>query len=105
MAFNWTFYLHAGIIATGLAIATLLRAKIYFFQRFLIPNSIIAGFLLLPFYNFVFPRFGFNQDFLGEIAYHLLSISFIALTLRRTPKSSGARRNRQGLAVVILNQY
>ena len=105
MSFNWNFYIHAGIIAVGLALAIFLRAKIKFFQKFLIPNSIIAGFLLLPFYNFVFPKIGFSQEYLGEIAYHLLSISFVALSLRQIKKSRRANRNRQGHAVVLLSQY
>ncbi|MDC7225687.1 MAG: sodium/glutamate symporter [Spirochaetales bacterium] len=105
MAFNWTFYIHAGIIAAGLIIAMFLRFRIKFLQKFLIPNSIIAGFLLMPLYNFVFPKIGFNQEYLGEIAYHLLSISFIALSLRAMKRSRRANRNRQGHAVVLLNQY
>ena len=105
MAFNWNFYIHAGIIAAGLALAMFLRAHIKFFQKFLIPNSIIAGFLLLPLYNFVFPKIGFTQEDLGEIAYHLLSISFVALSLRAIKKSNRANRNRQGHAVVLLSQY
>ncbi|HAK45646.1 MAG TPA: sodium:glutamate symporter [Spirochaeta sp.] len=105
MSFNWNFYIHAGIIAAGLVIAIFLRTRIRFFQKFLVPNSIIAGFLLLPLYNFVFPKIGFNQEYLGEIAYHLLSISFVALTLRETKKSNRANRNRQGHAVVLLSQY
>jgi ESS family glutamate:Na+ symporter len=105
MSFNWNFYIHAGIIAIGLIIATFLRSRVRFLQRFLIPNSIVAGFILLPLYNFVFPLIGFNQDFLGEIAYHLLSMSFISLTLRKTTRSSGAGRNRQAQAVIVLNQY
>ncbi len=105
MSFNWNFYIHAGIIAIGLIIATFLRSRIRFLQRYLIPNSIVAGFILLPLYNFVFPRMGFTQEYLGEIAYHLLSMSFIALTLRKTTRSSGAGRNRQAQAVIVLNQY
>jgi ESS family glutamate:Na+ symporter len=48
MSFNWNFYIHAGIIAIGLIIATFLRSRVRFLQRFLIPNSIVAGFILLP---------------------------------------------------------
>lgn len=105
MSFNWNFYLHAGIISAGLALAVFLRARFKFFQKFLIPNSIIAGFILLPLYNFVLPKIGFNQDSLGEIAYHLLSISFVALSLRQKKKSRRAGINRQGHAVVLLSQY
>ena len=105
MSFNWNFYIHAGIIAVGLIIAVFLRSRIKFFQKFLIPNSIVAGFLLMPLYNFVFPKIGFSQEYLGEIAYHLLSISFVSLSLRKVKKSKRAGRNRQGNAVILLSQY
>jgi ESS family glutamate:Na+ symporter len=105
MNFNWNFFLNGGIIATGLLLATAIRSKVRFFQRFLIPNSIIAGFLLLPMYNFVFPSFHMNTDALGELAYHLLSLSFISLTLRTPFKQKGRGKNISGTSMAILSQF
>lgn len=103
--FNWDFFIHAGIISAAMLLASFIRSRVRFFQRFLIPNSIIAGFILLPFFNYVLPHIGMNQDFLGEFAYHLLSISFIALTLRPPFKRQGARRNITATAMGILGQF
>lgn len=62
--------------------ATYLRTRVRFLQKFLIPNAITAGFLLLPLYNYGAPLFIISSDNLGELVYHLMSISFIAITLR-----------------------
>lgn len=85
MTFNWTFVIDLGIISTALLIATFIRNRVQFFQKFLIPNSLTAGFILLPFYNFVAPLIGINTMGLGNLVYHLLSLSFISMTLRMTP--------------------
>ncbi len=87
MNFSWSFFLDLGAIAIALLISTYIRAKVRFFQRFLIPNALTAGFLLLFFYNFAAPRLGITTNGLGELVYHLLSISFISMSLRKSPKT------------------
>ena len=73
-------------------LATFIRSKVHFFQRFLIPNSITAGFILLPFYNFLAPHLSMDVQGLENLIYHLLAISFIAMILRNTNlKGSGKR--------------
>ena len=79
---NWNYVVHIGVISLALLGGALLRARVKFLQRFLLPVSIIAGVFLFLFYNFIAPRLGFKSDFLGELVYHLLNISFIAMMLR-----------------------
>lgn len=104
MSFDWTFFIHLGIIASALMVSTLIRAKVRFFQRFLIPNALTAGFILLPLYNYVFPLIGLGTETLEALTYHLLSISFVAMSLRKAPK-----RKRDGrifaTSVSVLSQY
>ena len=88
MSFNWSFYIDLGIIAVALLLATLLRAKVRFFQRYLVPNALTAGFILLPFYNFLAPRIGIGTANLEAMIYHLLSLSYIAMSLRGRRGSS-----------------
>ncbi|MGH0052137.1 MAG: sodium:glutamate symporter, partial [Sphaerochaetaceae bacterium] len=60
------------------------------------------------FYNFIAPRWGLNNDFLGEIVYHLLNISFIAMLLRVTPKTDKDGQGKRTLAAnvtAVLAQY
>lgn len=105
MTFSWTFFIDIGIISLGLLVATWLRSKVKFFQKFLIPNAIIAGFILLPFYNFVFPLLGISSHGLGELAYHMLSISFISITLRTNKWKNRKRgKNIYATSVVIISQ-
>ena len=85
MDFSWKIVIDAGAIAMALLLATLLRAKVRFFQKYLIPNALTAGFILLPVYNFLLPSLGYAQHRLGELVYHLLNVSFIAMTLRASP--------------------
>lgn len=104
MVFDWTLFVHLGIIAGALMLATYIRAHVRFFQRFLIPNALTAGFILLPLYNYVFPLLGFDTMTLEALTYHLLSVSFVAMSLRRAP-----RRKRDGrifaTSVSVLSQY
>jgi len=46
MDFSWKIVIDAGIISAALLVATFLRTKIRFLQRFMVPNSLTAGFLL-----------------------------------------------------------
>ncbi len=111
MNFPWQVFINLGIIAAALLLATFIRAKVRFFQKFLIPNALTAGFILLPFYNYLAPLLGLSADRLGPLVYHLLAISFIAMLLRRSPAArlaaspSGRGKNVVSMAVGILSQY
>jgi ESS family glutamate:Na+ symporter len=91
MGFGWTTFVHLGVVSLALLGATWLRAQVRFFQRFLIPNSLTAGFFLLAFYNLAGPRLGLSVAELGEMIYHLLTLSFIAMSLRHSPGRKAGR--------------
>ena len=93
-----------GIVSCALLIASYIRSKVVFFQKYLIPNSLTAGFLLLPFYNYLAPRLGLNTTGLENIVYHLLSLSFVAMTLRKS-SAPGAAKRAFSTSVTILSQY
>jgi ESS family glutamate:Na+ symporter len=101
MNFHWSIFVHLGVIALSLLLATLIRARIRFFQRFLIPNSLTAGFILLIFYNYGARYLGLSAEHLGDLIYHLLSLSFIAMGLRNTPgRGAGKRVLSTGLMIM-----
>lgn len=85
MDFSWKVIIDAGLISSALLLATFIRAKIRFFQKYLIPNALTAGFILLPVYNFLLPGLGYSGNGLGDLVYHLLNISFISMSLRSSP--------------------
>jgi ESS family glutamate:Na+ symporter len=100
MDFHWLTFVHLGILSVALLLATWIRARVPFFQRYLIPNSLTAGFLLLLFYNLAARPLGLNAAPLGDLIYHLLSISFIAMGLRALPpKKTGRRVFTTGLCI------
>jgi len=94
MDFSWKIVIDAGIISAALLLATFLRAKLHFLQRLMVPNALTAGFILLPIYNFLFPYLGYTVNKLGDLVYHLLNLSFIAMTLRANPKQKKKKRWR-----------
>jgi ESS family glutamate:Na+ symporter len=107
MNFSWKVIMDAGAISLALLISTILRSRIRFFQKFLIPNALTAGFLLLPCYNFLFPALGYGGNRLGELVYHLLNVSFIAMTLRSSPPKVKGHKGGGvlGMATGILSGY
>jgi ESS family glutamate:Na+ symporter len=106
MDFPWSIFVDLGIISFSLLIATVLRARVRFFQRYLIPNSLTAGFFLLFFYNYAAPHLGLDTRGLEALIYHLLNISFVAMTLRHpAPAHGNVRRRTWGMATGLINQY
>ena len=73
-----------------LLIAIILKNKIKFFQRFLIPTAIIGGFIGLIYQSVLqfttnegtLDILRLNPDLLGKLVYHLMAIGFISLALK-----------------------
>ena len=105
MNFQWTFILDMGIISLALLLGTLIRSKIRFFQRFLIPNSLTAGFILLIFYNWIAPLWNLTTVSLENIVYHFLNLSFIAMTLRVGRRVKSDRKAVFSMATALVAQY
>jgi len=106
MDFTWSLFIDLGVVSIGLLLATAIRYKFRFFQRYLIPNALTAGFLILPFYNYVAPHLGIDSVHLGELVYHLLSLSFISMTLRATSPKAGVGDGRIfATSIATLSQF
>ena len=72
------------VISMLLLAATWLRRYVGFFQRFLIPNSLIAGFLGLALGAQLLDWVPFSPERMGAWVYHLLALTFICVGLYRT---------------------
>jgi ESS family glutamate:Na+ symporter len=86
----WSFLLQFGIIAGILLLANVLRRKIPFIKKTLMPTAVIAGFILL-----IIRMCGLNpvsMVTLETITYHGIALGFIALSLRIPSEKSGADR-------------
>ncbi len=103
MNFSWSIFIDLGLICIALLLATLLRSKVRFFQKYLIPNALSAGFILLPFYNFLAPRLGMSSEGLGNLVFHLLNLSFIAMSLRGGSVKGAGKRIFSSAVVIIIH--
>jgi ESS family glutamate:Na+ symporter len=76
----WSALIQFAIISCFLILANILRRKIRFIDRSLLPVAVIAGFILL----FVkeFGILSINKTFMESLTYHCTAIGFIALGLR-----------------------
>lgn len=88
----WTWLIQFFIIAVALLIANIIRCKISFMQRSLIPTALIAGVLILLLK--LFPSFNLviNKPTMEIVTYHCLGLGFVALALKNNriqSRSSG----------------
>ena len=82
MSSDWSYIWDIMMVSLFLGLATYLKRSLRIFERFFIPNAIIAGFIGLLLGPQVLNLVGFNSDHLGNIVYHLMSVGFIALALK-----------------------
>lgn len=101
-----TFMKDFAAIGVLLIIATVLRRYVPLFQRFLVPNNIIAGFLGFFIANFHPPFIDFESERMGVYVYHLLSLTFIgaAMCKSRNMFSRGPMITGIGLVFYYLLQ-
>jgi ESS family glutamate:Na+ symporter len=80
-AHDFTIVIHLCIISCALLLGSTLRAKVHFLQKYLIPAPMIGGLFLFIFYNYIasYLNLQAGTNFLEELMFHLLNISFIAM--------------------------
>ena len=98
----WNPMLQIGILAVTILLANVLRRKIPFIRRSLMPTAVLGGFLLLfaKLLNIIVP----DPAFLEDVTYHGIAIGFIALSLRvpeKTEKKSGDMVGLKSGAVIV----
>ena len=90
MNYNWTPLVVIGIIAAAIIVANIMRRRIGFVRRGLVPTAVIAGFLLLILRSVGWLRI--DVVFLEQLTYHGIAIGFIAMALRiQKPDSRAAK--------------
>lgn len=82
MSNEWSYVWDILVISLFLGLATYLKRSIRIFERFFIPNAIIAGFLGLILGPQVLNLVQFDANHFGNIVYHLMSVGFISLALK-----------------------
>lgn len=89
-----------------LIVAIILKRKIKFLQRFLIPTSIIGGFIGLILGSEVLNWIQLDASKLGMIIYHLMAVGFISIALKeRTSAPASHRRDNVNTGLAIISSY
>ena len=86
MTFNqpiaWNWLVQFCILATALLIGNILRTKIPFLRKSLIPSALIGGLLLLVFKAIPGCEGLINKPVMEIVTYHALGLGFVALALK-----------------------
>lgn len=91
----WNAIVQVGIISILVVVSHILRRKIPFVRKSLMPTSVLAGFLLLGLKYTGFVRI--DTALLEMLTYHGLAVGFIALSLRTVKKDDN--NGNVGIAV------
>lgn len=105
----WGFINIVSVLLISLLLANILRRKIGFLRKSLVPTSVIGGFILLfisAIYMWTTDDFIFDHKFFSSgsikggqilemITYHAFALGFIASTLKHIPKPRGKKRNTE----------
>ena len=88
----WDLMLQLCIIAVGLLAGNIVRTKVPFMQKSLIPSALIGGALILIFKALYTDLFGWedliNKTSMEVITYHALGLGFVALALKNNKVES-----------------
>lgn len=82
----WDPIIQIGVIAALILLANVMRRKLSFVRKSLIPTAVLAGFLLLFIRTSGIIKI--NSEFLEQLTYHALALGFICMSLRIPEKES-----------------
>lgn len=102
----WSPVVQLGIIALLVLVSNILRLKVPFVKKTLMPTSVLAGFLLLGFkYTGLLE---INAGLLDALTYHGIALGFIAMSLRVTKSDfsqGGGVRTAINSGAIIVSSY
>lgn len=100
----WNAILQIGIISVLVIVSNILRHKVPFVRKTLMPTSVLAGFLLLGLRYTGWVRI--DAQFLEMITYHGMAIGFISLSLRtKQDKESDGVKTAVKSGALIVSTY
>lgn len=78
----WQWLVQFCILATALLLGNVLRTKVPFLNKSLLPSALLGGLLLLIFKQFPSCREIINKPMMEIVTYHALGLGFVALALK-----------------------
>jgi len=100
---DWDFMIYFVLIGVLLFIAKIIKEKVPFINRVIIPTALIAGFIGLIISDGFLGLITLDRDgVIREIVYHSLAIGFIALTLKRGDNKTNKKIWSTGMIIVII---
>ena len=78
----WQWLIQFCILATALLLGNVLRTKVPFLNKSLLPSALLGGLLLLIFKQFPNCRELINKPMMEIVTYHALGLGFVALALK-----------------------
>ena len=100
----WNGIMQIAIIASIILIANIIRRKVAFIRRAVIPTSVLGGFLLLG--AKLTGLVNLDMQFMEVITYHCIAMGFIAMSLR-VPETTEYKDDHVGLksGAIIVGSY
>ena len=101
----WNIIIQLGLLAGGIILANLLRQKISFVRKSMIPVAVLAGFLLL--FAKILGVVRIDQNLMEMLVYHGIALGFIAMSLRVPADVDRSKNDLVGLksGAVIVSSY
>ena len=101
----WGIIVQMGLLAGAILLANLLRQKLAFIRKSMLPVAVLAGFLLL--FAKVLGIVRLDQPLLEMLVYHGIALGFIAMSLRVPAEDGQGKGDLTGLksGAVIVSSY
>lgn len=87
----WSFVITLTVLLLAMLVATILRQRFSWIRRFMIPSSVLGGFLILlanVIHLLITGRHIFDRALLETLTYHGLGLGFAAMSLRNLDRRS-----------------
>ncbi len=101
----WNSVIQFGMIAGALLLSNILKRKLGFVRKTLLPTAVLAGFILLilKICGVITP----DAEFFERLTYHGIAIGFIAMSLRVPETAIEDKKHRVGLksGAIIASSY
>ena len=101
----WNVIIQMGTIAGAILLANLLRQRVGFIRKSMMPIAVLGGFLLL-FAKYI-GLVRVDQNLMEMLVYHGIALGFIAMSLRVPAEKSAEKSDLTGLksGAVIVSSY